>query len=286
VSRQEQHVGITHVQLAGVFGAEAMSLRTLTVAIAYLVLAAPACAADVNALLFPLSGEIRLRNPDPTAVPFVFYSISSDSATSGALNSSPTVWRSITDNYDLSGNGFIDPSFNWTKISTTSTELTEGVFSGPGGSLAAYRSVSLGRIWNPNIVPWTDLDFEILQPDTSPVNVTVSRALDGDYNFDHFVDNDDYLVWRQNFGSTTNLDADGDINGIVDAADYNVWLVNFGAALPAGSGAGLALSAGGTVPEPNSAVLITCAAVFCMLTARGRAPRLARIVTYRCSPRL
>ena len=63
----------------------------------------------------------------------------------------------------------------------------------------------------------------------------------------------DYTVWRQNFGSTTNLNADGNLNGIVDAADYVVWRNNFGLSLPgAGGGGGSSLLLlGGAVPEPD-----------------------------------
>ena len=111
-------------------------------------LAAPAQAATLFARSFPLTGEVRLENISPSPVPIVFYSIKS---AAGALNSSPTRWVSITEHYDAPfgstpGNGFIDPIAEWMKISTTSTELTEGVFAGPGGSLAPQRAISLGRI--------------------------------------------------------------------------------------------------------------------------------------------
>ncbi len=46
--------------------------------------------------------------------------------------------------------------------------------------------------------------------------------LPGDYDHDDDVDADDYGVWKQNFGSTSNLFADGNGNGRVDAADYTV----------------------------------------------------------------
>ena len=45
----------------------------------------PAVAQGLYAQLFPLTGEVRLLNRNETAVPFVFYSIASDS---GALNPS------------------------------------------------------------------------------------------------------------------------------------------------------------------------------------------------------
>jgi hypothetical protein len=54
-------------------------------------------------------------------------------------------------------------------------------------------------------------------------------SLPGDYNSDLVVDTDDYLVWKQNFGSTTILAADGNSDGIVDARDFTVWRNNLGA---------------------------------------------------------
>jgi hypothetical protein len=75
----------------------------------------------------------------------------------------------------------------------------------------------------------------------------------GDYNQDGNVDNKDYNLWRQNFGSTTNLAADGNGNSVVDAADYVLWRKYASAA--GGSGAsGLGSSTG--VPEPSSAALV------------------------------
>jgi hypothetical protein len=246
--------------------------RTLIQATVILAAGLSACspcpAAGLSAQLFPLTGEVRLRNTSVAAVPFVYYSITSPSA---ALNSSATVWKSISDYYDVSGNGFIDPSFNWTKISATSSQLTEGAFSGPGGSLAAFRSVSLGQIWNPASYPSNDLTFTVLQADSSPVTITTQYAVAGDYNSDGTVNALDYAVWRQSFGSTTSLNADGDLDGIVDAADYVVWRSNFGHSLPGagsavGGGASLSLSA---VPEPAAAILLLTAGC-AVLTARAR----------------
>src|SRR5262245_27107995 len=105
----------------------------------------PAHAADVYVQLLPLSGEIRLRNKDVNPLPVAFYEIDSSS---GALNGSASVWKSIAGTYDLTGNGFIDPTHNWIKISSGPTSLTEGVISGSGGALPAQRAISLGKIWN------------------------------------------------------------------------------------------------------------------------------------------
>jgi hypothetical protein len=71
----------------------------------------------------------------------------------------------------------------------------------------------------------------------------------GDYDGDGLVNDNDYLTWRQEFGSSgAGLSSDGNGNLTVDAADYVVWRANRAAA--AGS---VALA---TVPEPS--VLVGC----------------------------
>jgi hypothetical protein len=254
-----------------------MLKRTFLLAVLCVVNVATCCGANLDALLFPLTGEVQLRNSSASAVPFAFSSITSPF---GALNGNAAVWKSISGNYDASGNGFIDPLFNWTKISATSTELTEGAFSGPGGSLAAFRSVSLGQIWNPALYPSNDLTFTILQADTTPVVVTKQYAIAGDYDSDGTVNAADYVVWQANFGSTTNLGADGNLNGVVDAADYMVWRNNFGLSFPAGAGSslggGASLSAAGVaVPEP-AGLLLVMGPAFATFNLRVRARRAGR----------
>jgi len=211
----------------------------------------------------------------------VYYSITSTTNHVGALNPTTPPWHSITDFYDLSGNGFIDPTHDWVKISSpsSSTELTEGVFTPPAtSSLAGLRSITLGSIWNPSIVPYTDLAFDIRQdgwPATAPVTVTVQTAVAGDYDHNGVVNQADYTVWRQNFGSTTLLDADGNLNGVVDAADYPIWRKNLGKFWP---GAGSSVAGGqslglfnSAVPEPTTSALTWLAGSAFLLRARRRA---------------
>lgn len=217
-------------------------------------------AATITAQLFPLTGEIRLQTFSP--VSFVYYSISS---ASGALNNSGNVWKSITNTYDAPvgstpGNGFIDSTGEWLKLSTTRNQLAEGALGILGGNLAAQRSVSLGAIWNPHAVPLPDLAFDIRDKNGQPVGVSIQLAIDGDYNGGRTVDQSDYSLWRQYFGSTTVLLADGNINGRIDAADYVVWRNNRNKTLPLppfGFGRGGVLSA---IPEPST-LLLTIAAL-------------------------
>jgi hypothetical protein len=251
-----------------------MLRRTLLAALFVLATAAQSQALNLTVQLFPITGEVRFRNTSGAAVPFAYYSIVSPS---GALNGNSGIWKSITENYDASGNDFIDPLEDWTKLSAVSTQLTEGVFSGPGGSLPAFRSLSLGQIWNPALYPSPDLTFDIREPNSTPITTTTQFAVAGDYNEGGGVGPLDYDLWRQTFGSTTNLAADGNLNGIVDTADYVIWRNNLGIALPpgAGSGSGSGLRVGGIVPEPATAVLLLTAG-FATLSARGPRRRSER----------
>jgi hypothetical protein len=238
--------------------------------------AAPAYAADLFAQLFPVTGEVRLLNKSATPVPFVFYSIES---ASGALQPSSAIWKSITENYDqptgpTPGNGFIDPNGDWIQLSATSTELTEGALDLDGGALPAYRAISLGNIWDPHLVDFPDLVFNV-QDDVQSIPVTVELALEGDYSNDQVVDQADYLVWRKFLNSLEAYFADGDLDGVVDLDDRLVWQTNFGVTLPLppfgnGGGAGGLSPVAGGVPEPSSASLAALASGVLTIISRRR----------------
>jgi hypothetical protein len=60
----------------------------------------------------------------------------------------------------------------------------------------------------------------------------ISPPVPGDYNGDRVVDLTDYNVWRDTFGSTTNLAADGNGDRVIDAADYVLWRTNYQSPTP------------------------------------------------------
>lgn len=55
----------------------------------------------------------------------------------------------------------------------------------------------------------------------------------GDFDGSGTVDQGDYTLWKQSFGSTTDLRADANGDNIVDIADYTIWRNNLGASAPA-----------------------------------------------------
>jgi hypothetical protein len=233
-----------------------MSKSVRFIAIIFVALCAKeSCAvgATLYAQLFPHTGEVRLRNKDTTPVSLVFYSINS---AGNALNSSPSVWRSVESFYDVSGNGFVDPNGEWVIIEAQSNQLTEGALDADGGRLAGQQSISLGQIWNPN-APVPALTFEARELDESPIAVVTELTVSGDYFVDGVVNQLDYGVWRQSFGSTTMLDADGNLDGVVNTADYIIWRNNFGLqANMVSQGAAIPALSPAAVPEPSAALLL------------------------------
>lgn len=63
------------------------------------------------------------------------------------------------------------------------------------------------------------------------IEVAAIPTLPGDYDGNGTVEQADYDVWRNSYGSTTLLDADGNENGVIDTGDYTIWRDNLGASL-------------------------------------------------------
>jgi hypothetical protein len=107
---------------------------------------------------------------------------------------------------------------------------------------------------------------------TNSVSLTVIGAavvtLPGDYNNNGIVDAADYVVWRNNFGTTNPLPNDP-YGGVIDGVQYNTWRIHFGAVPGAGAGLGsAALSV--LVPEPASLSLVFCIGLIAMVWHRSR----------------
>jgi hypothetical protein len=244
-------------------------VRIVAVFLCLGLLAAPAAAGALQAQLLPVTGEVRLRNIDVNPLNFVFYSVKSPS---GSLNPSFGSWRSIADNYDVSGNGLVDSRMDWIKIAAASQELAEGVPVGPGGRLAAQQTISLGSIWNQGVAPFPDLTFNIIQFNGESANVHLEIALDGDYYRDGIVDARDYVAWRESLSTQVPpfTGADGNGDGVVDADDYLVWRASFGTSLRPDGGVNHAAASAGAfaTPEPSACLLLLIGAL--ILSQRPR----------------
>jgi len=137
------------------------------------------------------------------------------------------------------------------------------VFRGIGGVDPALNKGQLAITQDLGV---PDADFDIYKFEISP-------ALEGDYDQDGDVDNDDLSLWVANFGAVLPISpsaelykTDGNRDGVIDSADYTVWRDHLGETADF-LGLSLPLSA---VPEPTSCLLISIsiANVLCLRRQR------------------
>jgi hypothetical protein len=95
------------------------------------------------------------------------------------------------------------------------------------------------------------------------ITTTTPAGVVGDYNNNGKVDAADYVLWRNNVGTTTVLPNDP-AGGTIGTTQYNNWRSHFG--ISAGSGSG---PVGAAVPEPSSAMLVV-AAVMGLFSAKRK----------------
>jgi hypothetical protein len=152
-------------------------------------------------------------------------------------------------------------------------------------------STGMNPTWTPSIGQTLDI-----------INIAAVSP-GGDYDGNGTVGNEDYDLWRANFG-TANAATDGNGDGVVDSADYVVWRDNAGdtggtvgmisgtfdslvVTDALGSMTGLAfqvnysptrvqlevVAAGASsttnVPEPSTSFLLTCIATVCAISRKG-----------------
>ncbi|TWT95410.1 hypothetical protein Pla108_35580 [Botrimarina colliarenosi] len=79
----------------------------------------------------------------------------------------------------------------------------------------------------------------------------------GDYFLDGYLCEQDYAVWRNDYGATFPSSADGNGDGVVDAADYTIWRD------------AMALSASG-VPEPSGVAGVMMVALLTTILRKRR----------------
>lgn len=214
---------------------------------------APA-SASVGLFLAPGSGEVFLANTGELPADVVGYSLLS--ASGGLL---PMGWTPIAGRLDAAGDGTFDALHAWIAFPASTTDLSEGVLASPGGTLAPGGFVSLGIVWGAGEP--LDLSLEVLVDGGQAVAAAATTVSLGDYDGDGNVDEDDYTVFEQTFGSTTDLRADGSGDLVIGLSDYTVWRDNLGLELSPDAMVGLLTAA----PEPS--------ALAALLLGLGAAPR-------------
>jgi hypothetical protein len=121
-------------------------------------------------------------------------------------------------------------------------------------------SAGVGRASGTNIRLGSFSFFQIRQVDLK-ATIRIMGIPTGDYDRNGLVAAADLQLWKNSFGSRSNLAADGNHNGVVDAADYTLWRNN----VSAGGGAFADATA---VPEPSAAILFVASLPW--LGMRGR----------------
>jgi autotransporter-associated beta strand protein len=141
---------------------------------------------------------------------------------------------------------------------------TLGALSGTSWVIASYTGELFGEF--ESVTPGYSVDYGSGMNDVITLMLSTGGGLPGDYNGDGWVDAADYTVWRDHLGNPDESALNGNGNGMngVDAGDYTLWVDNFG------MHNGAASLAGGTVPEPATALLALLALVGVGCSTRRR----------------
>jgi hypothetical protein len=127
---------------------------------------------------------------------------------------------------------------------------------------ALGQNVNHGWLINPSGTdPWLYYPSEVGLDYRPILSITYALSqppltLFGDYDQNGTVDAGDYIVWRGALGQSIVLPNDS-TPGTVSQADYEVWRTHFGEMAGGGSGA----RANTAIPEPETFVLLTLAAI-------------------------
>jgi hypothetical protein len=158
--------------------------------------------------------------------------------------------------------------FNTSTMTTLSIRLDDArleqaqEFATPGdGELTDFNLYYLGVLTNQG-EGLVDLEIESIR-----VLQSAPTVLQGDFNTDGVVDAADYVMWRNNLGTSNTLPGGISPPGTVTQADYAHWRAHFGETAGGGASSGQAAA----VPEPGAWLL--CGAILCLLGGcphRGR----------------
>jgi hypothetical protein len=216
-----------------------------------------------------VTGSVEIVGAEPMPVAFDYYSITS---AGGALD--PVGWSSLSDrDVDTTGPGV---GHSWDEgDSSDSFELVELYLRG-ASNIDEGERIALGHAFDTSFFGQGlegDLEFRFARQgsqtlSTAEVVYVTPAPMDGDYNGDLTVNAADYTVWRNAVAGAYNPIADGDGDGTNDHDDYVIWKWNYGNTSELGSGA----SQQNSIPEPTTALLMLLA----MLVSAGMTCRRVR----------
>lgn len=190
------------------------------------------------------TGEMTIRNPGIDPAVNTMFDID------GYVIQSPAGALRPAEFTGLSGEG----EAGWQIVAPSASALSETNLSG-STLLDEGTEFSLGNAYTPGAAADPELTFKYsiagVVGSTLGAVEFVSDVLNGDYNLDGVVDARDYTLWRNTFGSTTDLRADGNNNQSIDPEDYVIWKDNYGKT----SAAAVAM-APASVPEPATALVV------------------------------
>jgi hypothetical protein len=124
-------------------------------------------------------------------------------------------------------------------------------FTVPAGTTGTFP-LTFGPADNNVLVQGTATQLPLNLSDVGQISIMAAPAgVPGDYNNNGVVDAADYVVWRNQLGTSTTLQNEvaGVTPGSVTNEDYTAWRARFGRTSGAGAGAALGAAA---VPEPTS----------------------------------
>ena len=143
-------------------------------------------------------------------------------------------------------------------VQMNDTTWREHVVTGlaPAGTTQVRVGVRVDDVMTNVDIPFQTANFD---------DFSLIAVVAGDYNGDGNVDAADYVLWRNNVGTTNPL-ANDLIGGTIGDAQYNQWRSHFGQT--AGSGSGT--SAIAAVPEPTTLILFAAALVSCSIASNRK----------------
>ena len=103
------------------------------------------------------------------------------------------------------------------------------------------------------------------------ISAVQQPTIAGDFNNNGTVDAADYVVWRDNAGTTNSLPNDNGIGGIIRQVHYDLWRAHFGSSVAASAAANVSSA----VPEPGTHLLLILAAARAWIWRR-RVPVIGR----------